>query len=174
MRVRQIQPSDAAVARRLRLDSLADAPDAFAATVQEELATPEAHWEERVRSNAEGISTVGFFAVDDGGECGLVVGVRLAGEPPSVALNALWVAPRARRLGAARALVDAVERWARARGATHVVLQVTEASHAARALYASADYVPVAKPASTCGRRGAPSIKLHKRLPERTVPHAVT
>ena len=164
MRVRQIQPSDAAVARRLRLDSLADAPDAFAATMQEELALPDAQWEARVRSNAEGIATAGFIAIDDAGECGLVVGVWLPGEPPSVALNALWVAPRARRLGAARALVGAVEHWARARGATHVVLEVTETSHAARALYAGADYEPVTEPASTCGRRGAPAIKLHKRL----------
>jgi GNAT superfamily N-acetyltransferase len=164
MRVRQIQSSDAAAARRLRLDSLADAPDAFAATLQEERALPDAQWEVRAGSNAEGLATVGFFAVDDSGECGMAVGVWLAGEAQSVALNALWVAPRARHHGAARALVAAVERWALARGATRVQLEVTETSHAARALYASAGYEPVAEPVSTCGRRAAPAIKLHKRL----------
>jgi GNAT superfamily N-acetyltransferase len=150
--------------RRLRLDSLADAPDAFAATFQAESAMPEARWEERLRSNIEGVATASFLAETERGPCGLAVGVWLGGKPPTVALNALWVAPEARRCGAARAIMDAVEDWARTRGATRMELEVTETSHAARALYESTGYEVAGAPAPTCGQRRALAFKMYKSL----------
>ena len=164
MHVRRFTLDDHATAKRLRLEALADAPDAFAATLEEELAFPEARWEARTRSNAEGAETMGFFAVDELGECGMAIGVRLPQAPQTVALNGLWMAPRARHRGGARMLVEAVEGWTRALGAHEVVLEVTVASHAARALYARAGYEITREAAPTCGQRQAPSVAMRKRL----------
>src|SRR5262245_60082487 len=114
MSVRRIEEADWQLARELRLRALQDSPDAFAATYAEEHAMADASWQARARSNAAGLETVGFFALDAGREVGVAVGVRNAS---SVALNAMWVAPEARRQGAARALVEAVAAWARELGA---------------------------------------------------------
>src|SRR5688572_32748793 len=95
--VRRIRYDDWALARTLRLEALGDAPDAFAATFEAESAMSDAKWQERARSNAQGVATCGFFALVDGAECGLAVGVWTMAEPPTVELSALWVAPNARR-----------------------------------------------------------------------------
>ncbi len=50
-------------------------------------------------------------------------------------LQDLFVAPEARGLGAGRALIEAVEQAARARGASRVYWLTKEDNHAARALY---------------------------------------
>lgn len=107
--MRRIREEDWALARALRLRALADDPDAFAATLAEERARSDEAWKARARSNAEGDVTAGFFALRDGVEVGMIVGVRTGQE---IELNALWVAPEARGAGAGRALVAAVGAWA--------------------------------------------------------------
>src|SRR4051812_17172112 len=97
IQIRRIQADDWALARQLRLSALSDAPDAFAATLVEEQTMPDALWQARARGNAEGIATAGFFALRDGRECGLAVGVWHEDDVPFVELNAMWVAPNARR-----------------------------------------------------------------------------
>jgi hypothetical protein len=52
--VRQIRPEDWAVARSLRLRGLADAPDAFARTYQEESLRPDALWVDRALAACRG------------------------------------------------------------------------------------------------------------------------
>ena len=160
--VRRIRAEDWALARVLRLAALADAPDAFAATHAQELALPDAAWQARARSNAEGKATAGFFALEDGVECGLAVGVWQASAPATVELNGLWVAASARGKGAARALVEAVCAWARERHAQRVALEVTETSRAAIALYRALGFQDVAR--ASCGERRAPARRMHKTL----------
>jgi putative acetyltransferase len=158
--IRRIRHEDWALTRQLRLAALGDAPDAFAATLEDESAMPEAKWRERARSNAEGIATCGFLSLVDGAECGLVVGMWSAEEPPTVELNALWVAPHARRRGAARQLVEAVSDWARERGAARVTLEVVNTSHAAIALYRELGFRPSADP--TSARCRAPATRMER------------
>ena len=55
---------------------------------------------------------------------------------------AMWVHPEHRRMGVASALLDAVRRWARADGATRLVLWVTRTKGAATTLYARAGFTP--------------------------------
>ena len=161
--VRRITAEDWALARALRLRSLANAPDAFARTFDEELAMPDARWQERALANEQGLSSAGFFALHEATECGLAVGAWCAGETPSVELNALWVAPEARRTGAGRALIDAVCDWARERGAVRVDLEVTETSLAARALYQAQGFAAIPG-LRACGERQAPAQRMQKWL----------
>jgi len=163
--VRRIQTHDWELAKCVRLASLADAPAAFASTLDEELQLPEASWRARAASNAAGVDTVGFFAVRRDVQdvpCGMVIGVR---QPTGdVVLNALWVAANVRRRGIAGDLTQAVLTWARERGARRVELEVTTASHAAIALYRSLGFEGSSEPASTCGTRRAPALRMQRHV----------
>jgi ribosomal protein S18 acetylase RimI-like enzyme len=161
--IRRIQEHDWALAKALRLRALAEAPDAFAATLADEQAMDDGRWRARAQSNAEGRSTIGYLALCDGIEVGLAVGVRPASEPEIVELNALWVAPEVRARGAGSALVAAVCGWARELGVACVALEVTETSHAAKALYRKLGFEVVGELPAGCGRRRAPALRMHKR-----------
>ena len=73
-------------------------------------------------------------------------------------LISLWVDPRARGRGAARALIRAVAEWARDRGAERVVLFVQEANAPGRALYTRAGFLPTGDRAPVGA--GRPGFKL--------------
>ncbi|MFO1541313.1 MAG: GNAT family N-acetyltransferase [Chloroflexota bacterium] len=60
-----------------------------------------------------------------------------------VELSALYVTPRARRLGVGRTLLEAAEAWSRVHGYACVQLFVTRANDAARAFYRSAGFAPI-------------------------------
>jgi len=60
---------------------------------------------------------------------------------PAWTLNDLFVAPRYRRLGVARALLQEVARQARARGVAVVSLATAQTNARAKALYEAEDYV---------------------------------
>jgi ribosomal protein S18 acetylase RimI-like enzyme len=124
----------------------------------------DAQWQAGAQSHSEGRSAVGFFALDEAVQCGLALGVWLGGEPPAVELNALWIAPQTRGRGAGRALVAAVVDWARQRGATQLVLNVTEASRAARGLYEQLGFQVFDESTVTCGQRRAPASRMQKKI----------
>lgn len=138
--VRRITTDDHVLAKRLRLAALEEAPDAFRAHLGDERAMPESVWRERVASNAEGVRTVGFFAVIDGREQGLVIGV-YDGTSGIAELVSLWVEPTARGRGAGGALIEAVCAWARDRGCHRVVLSVLDVNETARTLYRARGFV---------------------------------
>ena len=60
--------------------------------------------------------------------------------PDDAVINAMWVAPEARRMGAGRALLDACVEWAREQRFRSVYLHVRVANAAARAAYAAAGF----------------------------------
>lgn len=124
--------------RAVRLRALADTPDAFGITLAEDLQKPEAGWRERLQ--LAGAAT--FLAVVDGRDVGLVVGAPYAGTPPAAGLFAMWVAPQARRRGVGAALVEAHLAWARAQGATRVLLDVADANAPAIGLYDALGFRP--------------------------------
>jgi len=62
--------------------------------------------------------------------------------PRRMQLVAMWVDPRHRRRGVARALVDQAVRWADQRQAREVILWVTDQNAAARTLYERVGFRP--------------------------------
>ncbi len=148
--------------RDVRLTALADAPDSFASTYADEARLSDEEWKQRAQACAEGGPAAAFTALRDGVACGLAIGIPLANEPATVELNGLWVAPSARRKGLAGALVEAVCGWARERRAERVVLEVTESSTAAIALYRELGFSDVASAA--CGDRRAAARRMEKRI----------
>lgn len=143
MIVRPVAPQEWPRWRELRLRMLADAPDAFGTTLAEAQAMSDAAWQAAVAAEP---SRELWFATRDG----VCVGTaRVQIEPDRLRshLYAMWVAPEARRSGAARALVDAARSWARERGACEIALEVTASNLAALELYRTTGFVDT-------GRRG--------------------
>ena len=147
--VRRMAAGDLALLRRLRLAALADAPEAFCASLAAEEAMGMDRWQARLDSNVEGVESAGFFAVADGVEVGLAVGVRMA---DAVELNGMWVAPGARGRGAARVLVDAVRGWAREVALPRVTLAVLEGNDGALDLYRACGFEQTGRSTRADGR----------------------
>src|SRR5262245_26625592 len=160
--VRRIRAEDWALVREVRLAGLADSPDSFASTYADEARLPDEAWQARAQACAEGGPAAAFAAFHDGVACGLAIGIPLGNELATIELNGRWVAPAARRKGTARALVEAVCDWARTRGARRVVLEVTETSGAAIALYRALGFADVR--AAACGDRRADARRMEKPL----------
>jgi len=157
--LRPITAREWELARAVRLAALADAPDAFEATLAEELQLSEERWRARARDNEVGERSRGFLVLREGVPCGMAVGV-LDAAGSRASLNAMWVAENVRRRGLARALVLAVRDWARERGASSLELEVTDSSRAAHALYTSLGFVDSPQPAATCGARQSPARRM--------------
>lgn len=106
-------------------------------------------------SIAKLLATPGAFAlvaVEAGEPIGLAIARAAAGEAEILTLGVL---PEARRRGAGRALVAAVEREAQTRGAEALFLEVAEDNLAARALYLERGFAQVGRRPAYYGARDA-------------------
>ena len=139
MEVRQARAADWEAVRDLRLRALADAPEAFASTLEAELALPAEEWRRRA---AGGPASARFIAGEGDSEVGLAAIFAEPGTPGRMHLVSMWVDPRHRRRGVGRALVDQAVGWAAERQAREVILWVADQNTAARTLYERAGFRP--------------------------------
>ena len=129
--IEQITPDDWERWRGLRLVALADSPEAFGSNLAQWTDAPEQRWRDRLTWRG----AANFVAVLDGNDVGMASGI--GSDDPEVAeLISMWVSPTGRGRGVADALIEAVRRWAAARGVPLLALDVVVTNPAARALYA--------------------------------------
>jgi GNAT superfamily N-acetyltransferase len=132
MPVRRLAPEDAPLLKSVRLEALADAPDAFGSTYEREVAFTHDGWTARLDPNAN----PHFVDQDeDGAVRGLVAGVRADGDRSTLYLVAMWVVPDARGTGSADRLVERVIEWARTEPADVLRLHVMEGNRRAERVY---------------------------------------
>lgn len=122
--------------RAIRLRALRDAPEAFAATLEETEARPLESWERQLEQLAT------FVAVSEVGDVGLVRGAPHDDLSNAAYLISMWVAPEARRQGVGLALIQRVVTWARVQGYDRLLLDVGEYNVGAVALYRRAGFIP--------------------------------
>ncbi|MBB5897807.1 GNAT family N-acetyltransferase [Kutzneria kofuensis] len=122
--VRAVGVDDWATWRELRLAALADAPDAFGATLREWQDADEQRWRDRL---AVGRNLVAEF---DDKPAGMVSG--FDNPDGTLELGTLWVTPDARGRGVGEALIDGLVDWA---GERTVRLEVVTSNTHARDLY---------------------------------------
>jgi GNAT superfamily N-acetyltransferase len=123
----------------LRLRALAEAPYAFASTLERERAMTDDDW----RSWLEGAAW--FFAYRAGRPVGLVAALSEDSPAPRRHLISLWVEPEERGSGAAAALVEAVVTLARAEGTALVRLWVTDPNTRGRRFYERLGFAPTGR-----------------------------
>ena len=129
--VRRLRPDEWRELRSLRLRALADAPDAFGATLPEAENEPDASWQLRASSD----DRVVIVAEGDGRFVGMASGGRAPTDEPAAGLHSMWVEPAARGTGLAAAIVAAVVEWARGAGYPVLGLGVTTTNARAVAFY---------------------------------------
>jgi GNAT superfamily N-acetyltransferase len=149
VRVRRIGPDEGALLKALRIRALAEEPEAFGESVAEAEARDEAEYAARARSASDGDRRAWFLAEADPDpspveaastlvaaprtSVGLAMGRRRP--PDECMVFSVWVADAARGRGVGRALVDAVADWARAWGASRLVLWVYRSNRGAIRFY---------------------------------------
>ncbi|HLK46082.1 MAG TPA: GNAT family N-acetyltransferase [Acidimicrobiales bacterium] len=127
---RRVHPDEWATLRDVRLAALRDAPYAFNSTVEEASAFDEGWWRDRAATQAC------VVAFDGAAPIGLAMGGHLREPDPEVrTLRSMWVAPDHRGAGVADGLVDDVVAWARAEGASRLVLWALLPAARAQAFY---------------------------------------
>jgi ribosomal protein S18 acetylase RimI-like enzyme len=145
--IRQLEASDWALLRDLRLAALEDAPLAFASTLAREQAFDEATWRSRCFTSCNLVAERDHVAL---GLVGVVVFEKSSGElvawhdgppeDPEFHLVSMWVRPDARRGGVARCLIEAAAGACLDRRATELVLFVAEGNEAALRAYEQAGF----------------------------------
>jgi GNAT superfamily N-acetyltransferase len=139
--VRRIRPTEWRRLRDVRLEALADSPQAFITTLAEARRFPDSLWSDRASVGSEGPGQATMIAVSGGRTVGMAVGLdRSSVAPGVVAVVSVFVSPDVRRRGVARALMAAVEAWASGVGATTTSLWVVDGNEGARTLYESLGY----------------------------------
>lgn len=137
--VRRILPSEWRALRSLRLEALLDSPLSYGSTHDREIERPESDWRARAAAGAAGVDEIAFVAVAGDRWVGMARG---RFEPPIAHLIAVYVAPAWRRRGIGQAVSRAVVAWAGERGATAVLLSVSDWNDGARRVYESIGFVP--------------------------------
>jgi len=136
--IRGLTEQDWQQLRDARLAALAEAPYAFASTVEREEAFTDETWRERAASGRT------FGACRDGVIVGLATG--FPEEPPTGwHLVGMWVAPEHRGQGVADELVRSVCELAKDAGAVSVRLWVTDVNGRARSFYGRLGFVPTGR-----------------------------
>lgn len=133
---RRLHPDDWDEFRRIRLRSLAEAPDAFSSTFEEAAQLDESEWRRRLGARAQFVALSGSEAVGTAG------GIEDGGRAE---LISMWVDPSARRSGVGSGLLGAVGEWARSQGHLTLWLWVVEGNLTAERLYARLGFTPTGK-----------------------------
>lgn len=132
--------------RALRLRALADAPEAFCATLAEVEARLDKDWAWQLHLGVNSGRDRPLMAFIGEVAAGMAWAKVDAGDPSRVNLFQVWVAPEARGQGVACALLGAALDWARGRGARAMQLGVVCGNDAARRLYERAGFRDVGEP----------------------------
>ncbi len=128
--VRALVEEDWGLLRGLRLQALAESPQAFASTLDDARKIREEGWRERARGTGQSTT---FIAFTDGHPIALTA--VLIEENQSAQAVSVWVHPDHRRQGVAAALMKAAAAFAVQADARLIRVWVTETNLSARALY---------------------------------------
>ena len=129
LRVRPGLARDAQALRAIRLESLADSPNAYGVTYDECSAWSDDLWSQKA-------TEWNFYVAERDGEVvGMASGAAHDVRPDIRCLFAMYVTPSARGGEAARQLVDAVSAWAASEGVGSLYLYVSRPMARARSFY---------------------------------------
>ena len=143
IQIRPMDSTDWALYKNLRLKSLLDSPDSFAATFDTASSFTDDEWRQRL-DNSKGLtSALPLLASYKTNEAGLAWGVVHGNNDKYVNLFQMWVSPEYRGKGIGRALVQEIIDWCESSGKSGIRLGVTTTNNAAAELYRSMGFVEV-------------------------------
>jgi predicted GNAT family acetyltransferase len=129
MELRPASPQQWRISREIRLRALADAPDAFCSTLEQEQGFDEPAWRSRLARAHTVLAWEGTDAV------GVATGKADPHEQGGREIVGMWVDPAHRGSGIATALIAHLAQWARDDGSPSIALWVADDNAGARRLY---------------------------------------
>lgn len=132
--VRRVNERDWERLRTIRLEALADTPEAFGSTLDDAKEYPSDRWRTMAAQWCY------FLAEDGDAVIGMISGGLNDQHPDTHWMYGLYVTPSRRGTGVASQLVDAVKEWALGEGASELYLQCTSTIARARAFYEKAGF----------------------------------
>lgn len=125
--------------KSVRLQALADAPEAFSTTLAQAQQWSDQEWQERARRFSISPPATACMASVDGAPCGMVSCYLSEGpcqaQETVAELTAFWVNPQQRGQGVGEALVACAADWAVTQGAAVLQAWVTASNRRALAFY---------------------------------------
>lgn len=143
--MRRAGPEDWAALRQVRLAGLAEAPEAFASTLEHEQAFGEEVWRDRLQT------AIWFLAWQGNDPVGMVAAFPAAGNAPASGpagewhLVSMWAGPQVRGQGVADQLVAALARAVKAAGGERLALWVADGNDRARGFYLRYGFQPTGR-----------------------------
>jgi GNAT superfamily N-acetyltransferase len=122
--------------RAIRLEALADTPEAYGSTYEESARWSDAQWKNAASTRLY------YFAHRDGRVVGMVSGGFNDDYPGTRWLYGMYVTPSERGTGTAARLVRSIGDWAKSHGVTQVYLHVGSTVPRARAFYEKVGFRP--------------------------------
>lgn len=145
-KIRRVVPSDAARARALRLEMLADDPLAFITTLAEAAERPHADYAGFVARCSSGRQQAIFVAEDGNRIVAQVGGATHPHNKHTTMLYAVYVSPAYRGCGLLGQLVDAMAAWSRNSGRHTLELEVVTTNKRAWSAYRRLGFEPFGSP----------------------------
>jgi GNAT superfamily N-acetyltransferase len=139
--IRAIGGEEWSLWRGLRLRALADSPDAFRSTLEEERAQPDSWWAEIIGTTAAHPRGGLWVATFDGQAAGMLFG-RIDPDYGASHFGAMWVAPEFRSRDVGSELIKAGLAWAKESGVSEAELWITEGNTKATAFYQRHGFQP--------------------------------
>ena len=135
--IRAVEAKDLDIFKEIRLESLREHPEVFAAVYEDEKSDPDEKWLERI-ANSDGRSNITFLAFVDHQPAGMT-GIFRGFSKKNKHSGTIWgvyLRPRFRRQGLATALLQACEDWAKEKEMSVLKLNVLTTNSAAVGCYA--------------------------------------
>jgi len=162
--VRQIKADEWGLLRSVCLAALSEAPYAFTETVEGARQLPDAEWQRRARSGAEGKEAFCVLGFEEALPIGIAVGLTGTSDRKVAYLISMWVAPSHRGTDLASSLVDPVMAWARGIGVYFLLAGITRGNVRAVAFYRKLGFEPYEGPIPNHPAISCCQVVLGKRL----------
>lgn len=160
--IRHVRPQDWELLKSIRLQALADSPEAFCVTYEEAASYGDDVWIERSSATPSEGASASIVAMDGALIVGLAVGVLC--DDRSLDVVSVFVDPEHRGDGTAQKLMDVIEAWGIDRGAERSILDVEAGNDRAGTFYAKLGYTPTGKRETYPGRVWLHRVELAKSL----------
>ena len=134
--------NDGALLRQLRIAALTDAPYAFGARFEDELAKPLASFDIIASRHACSETSTSFFAFIANVPIGMIGAFQEQYPPFRSFICSLWLEPAHRGTSAATKLVQTACSWLRRSSEQDVFAWVSDCNHRAQAFYRKLDFIP--------------------------------
>jgi ribosomal protein S18 acetylase RimI-like enzyme len=141
---RALTADDWELFRSMRVQALAEAPNAFRSTYDAESAQSDDHWRDMVSRTAGHPDSEVFLGSIDG-RPGAIAFVRVEHDSATARIGAMWVDPAFRGRGVGSQVLTAALDFGKAAGAEWAELAVTEDNGPAQRLYAAAGFEPTSR-----------------------------